>query len=433
MHTVRTSISLPEVEEAEVRDIVVSQQLPRPDFWARNLQYCCLLWEKRRILYKAAALALMSSVAIAFLLRKSYESTTSIMPPGSLGNNNLILTTLAGKTSPELAGMAASALGIKSTSELFVGLLRSRLVEEEIVDRFHLQQIYGTRYKQDACKVLERRTRISEDRKTGIITISVNDRQPQRARDITEAFIDGLNRLLSQVSTSSARRERLFIEQRLSRVKADLEDAEQQFSTFASQKAALDIKEQTRAMVDSAASLQGRLIAAESEVEGLRQIYSPNNVRMRAAQAQVNELKQELAKIGGTDAALPAAAPPDQIYPPIRKLPLLGVQWADLYRRVKIQETIYELLNQQYELARIEEAKEIPSLNVIDPANLPETKAWPPRIWIILGLTTLAMAAVIGNILATERIQSLRESDPRRQLAMAGLRKWQACKSHLFL
>jgi hypothetical protein len=91
------------------------------------------------------------------------------------------------------------------------------------------------------------------------------------------------------------------------------------------------------------------------------------------------------------------------MYPPIRKLPLLGVQWADLYRRMKIQETVYELLNQQYELARIQEAKEVATVNVIDPANIPEKKSWPPRLWIMLVLTFLSVSAAGAWIIGSAR------------------------------
>ena len=134
--------------------------------------------------------------------------------------------------------------------------------------------------------------------------------------------------------------------------------------------------------------------------------------------ARAEELKRQLQKLEGTDAALVSdAALPDQMYPPIRKLPLLGVEWADLYRRMKIQETVYELLNQQYELARIQEAKEIPTVNVIDPANLPEKKSSPARLPIIVLLTVLSLAGAVVAIVGSERIESLERDDPRRQLA----------------
>jgi G-rich domain on putative tyrosine kinase len=120
------------------------------------------------------------------------------------------------------------------------------------------------------------------------------------------------------------------------------------------------------------------------------------------------------------------------MYPPIRKLPLLGVEWADLYRRMKIQETVYELLNQQYELARIQEAKEIPTVSVIDPANLPERKSSPHRLVIIALVTILSLAGGAVWILGSKRIQSLEDADPRRQLALRAAEGWQGLRSQVF-
>jgi capsule polysaccharide export protein KpsE/RkpR len=246
----------------------------------------------------------------------------------------------------------------------------------------------------------------------------VTDKNPQRAHDIAQAYLEELNRLLAQVSTSSARRERVFIEQRLISVKSDLEDAEKQFSAFASKNTTLDIKEQTKAMVESAAMLQGELIASQSELQSLEQIYTGNNVRVRSLQARVDELKRQAQNMQGTDASLlPDAPPTDQMYPPIRRLPLLGVEWADLYRRLKIQETVFELLTQQYELARIQEAKEIPSINVVDPANLPEKKSFPPRLVLILALTLLSVVGAAVWIVASERWERLDPQDPGKMLA----------------
>jgi capsule polysaccharide export protein KpsE/RkpR len=379
-----------------------------------------LLWDGRRLLFWTAIWAVVVSTAIAFLIPRRYESTASIMPPDSLsGGSGTMMAMLAEKASPELAGMAGSVLGMKNTGALFVDLVRSRTVQDDVVDRFQLQNVYGERYKQDARKILSKRTDISEDRKSGVITLTVTDKNPQRARDLAQAYVEELNHLVSEVSTSSARRERIFIEQRIAFVKGDLEDAEKQFGAFASKNTALDIKEQSKAMVESAAVLQGQLIAAQSELKGLQQIYTTSNVRVRAAAARIEELQRELQKISGTDASLLSdAASGDELYPSIRKLPLLGAEWADLYRRMKIQATVYELLNQQYELARIQEAKEVPTVNLIDPANLPEKKSWPPRLVIIALLTSLSLAGMVMWIIGSERIQSLEHDDPRRRLAM---------------
>jgi len=311
--------------------------------------------------------------------------------------------------------LAGSILGMKHTGALFVDLFRSRSVQEKVVDRLNLQHVYRARYKQDARKKLDNRTDVTEDRKSGVITLIAEDRSPERARDIAQAYVEELNRLLAQVSTSSARRERIFIEQRLVSVKSDLEDAEKQFSAFASKNTTLDIKEQTKAMVESAAELQGELIAAESQLQSLEQIYTENNVRVRALRARIGELKRQSQNVRGTDSSLTTEnANPDEMYPPIRRLPLIGVEWADLYRRMKIQETVYELLNQQYELARIQEAREIPTVNIVDPANVPEKKSWPPRLLIIIVLTVLAPVAAAGWAFLHSVCERMNPDDTRK-------------------
>jgi capsule polysaccharide export protein KpsE/RkpR len=395
-------------------DVESAPDQAAPDVLA-NLQ---LLWEERGKLCRVAAWTFAISTVIALLIPNQYESSVSIMPPDSMNGSGSMLAALASKASPELAVMAGGLLGMRGSGALFVDLFHSRSVQDRVVDTINLQKVYRSRYKQDARKKLNRRTEVSQDRKSGVISLTVTDGSPQRTHDIAQAYVEELNRLVAQVSTSSARRERIFIEQRLTTVKSDLEDAEKQFSVFASKNSALDIKEQTKAMVESAALLQGQLIAAQSELEGLRQIYTPSNVRVRAARARIEELQRQLQKIGGTDASLVSdATQTNELYPSIRKLPLLGVQWADLYRRMKIQETVYELLNQQYELARIQEAKEIPTVNVIDPANLPEKKSWPPRLLIIVLLTVLSMAGAVVWIIGAARWEHVDPQDPGKMLA----------------
>jgi capsule polysaccharide export protein KpsE/RkpR len=390
-----------------------------------------LIWENRRLVYRVAIRALIISTIIAFLIPRKYDSNVRLMPPDSQGDTGMMMAALAGRAvgggsgagtaaapAAGLASLAGSMLGMKNSGALFVDLMHSRTVQDHIVDRFNLQSVYWERYKQDAREVLDDRTDVKEDRKSGVITLTVRDRNRQRAHDMAQAYVDELNKLLAQVSTSSARRQRIFIENRLVTVKADLEQAERDFSGYASKNTTLDIKEQAKAMVESAAMLQGQMIAAQSELEGLEQVYTPNNVRVKAARARVGELRNQLQKMTGTDASLEPDAPKsDALYPSIRELPLRGVQWADLYRRTKIQETVFELLTQQYEMARIQEAKEIPTVNVVDPPNFPEKKSFPPIWLVIAGLTTFSVVGTVAWIVGKVRWDSLDPDDPGKRLA----------------
>src|SRR4029077_18122244 len=142
-------------------------------------------------------------------------------------------------------------------------------------------------------------TSISEDRKSGIITISVTDHSPQRAAALANAYVDQLNKLVSELSTSSAHREREFLEERLKVAKQYLDDASNQLAQFSSKNNTLDIQQEGKAMLDAAGSIAGEMIAAQSQLEGLRQIYTDNNSRVRSLNARVAELRKQLEKLGG--------------------------------------------------------------------------------------------------------------------------------------
>ena len=297
-----------------------------------------------------------------------------------------------------------------------MGLLTSDTVEDRLVGKFHLQKVYGASKIEDARAQLGEHTGISEDRKSGIITIVVWDHDPNRAAAMADAYVTELDRLVAQLSTSSARRERVFLEERLKQVKADLDTAANNFSAFASKNTAIDIPAQGRAMVEAAATLQGELIASQAELSSLQQVYADTNVRVRAAQARVNELQKKLTEVGGSGTQDELASD-KSMYPSIRKLPLLGVTYADLYRQTKIQETVYELLTQQYELAKVQEAKEIPSVKVLDPATVPTKKGFPPRTMIVMVGAILGIVVAMIWIVAKFRWEAVAVNDPRKLFA----------------
>jgi capsule polysaccharide export protein KpsE/RkpR len=227
---------------------------------------------------------------------------------------------------------------------------------------------------------------------------------------------------VAELSTSAAHRERIFLEGRLKEVKQQLDLAAHDLSQFSSKTAAIDIKEQGRAMVEAAAVVQGQMIAAESELKGLEAFYTSNNVRVRSVQARIAELQRQLDKLGGSSAAMPTATNNqsdaiDSIYPSIRQLPLLGVTYFDLYRRNKILEVVYETLTQQYELSKVEEAKELPSVKVLDAAIVPERKSFPPRLLLAAMCGFLALAGAILSIFARLRWERVDSADPGKVLA----------------
>src|SRR6266478_510564 len=388
-----------------------------------------ILWAQRHMLGKAILGGFAAGALVALLIPARYQSTTRLMPPDSQANASMgMLAALTAKSGNGMGTVAGELLGIRGSGALFTGILGSRTVEDRLIARFQLHKVYGIRLEQDTRAKLAENTEISEDRKSGIITISVTDQDPKLGAAIAQAYVEELNQLVAELSTSAAHRERVFLEERLGSVKLDLDDASQKFSQFESTNKTIDIKEQARAMVQGAAAIEGELVATESELKGLEEIYTPNNVRVRSLQAKIGELRRQLDKLGGGTAAdaRQSQEVSDAAYPTIRRLPLLGVTYADLYRRMQIQEAVYETLTQQFELAKVQEAKEIPSVTVLDAASLPERKSFPPRTLIALMGGLLVCGGAAAAIVARATWEQKDSNDPGKVFAEEVLQTVQA-------
>ncbi len=422
----------PEIAPQPVVGEVLLAEMPLEDSREWQAEQLRLLWGRRKFFFRAGVVGLLFSTLVAFMIPKSYTSTTQLMPPDPQSTSGVaMMAAMAAKAGGGLAGVAGDLLGLKTSGALFIGVLRSQTSQDRLIQQFDLRKVYGKRLVIDARTNLDENTSISEDKKSGIITISVTDHDPQRAAALASAYVDQLNSLVSELSTSSAHRERVFLEERLKFAKQDLDNATNQLAQFSSKNNTLDIQQQGKALLDAAGAIAGEMIAAQSQLEGLRQIYTDNNPRVRSLNARVAELRRQLEKLGGTQANAvndtgatqehtgdPSAAKAGGglPYPTIKSLPLLGAKYADYYRRAKIQETVYELLTGQYELAKVQEAKETPSVKVLDPARIPERKSFPPRLVIMFLGTFLVCAMSVVWVLGAARWEEVDVQDPRKVL-----------------
>ena len=422
-----------------------------------------LLWGERVLVRRALGAGLLAGVLAAWLIPSEYQSTVQLMPPDNSSYGGLqMLAALAAKSSGAMGSIAGDALGVKSAGSLFIGILRSRTVADRLVERFHLQKVYRAKLEERARKRLSENTAISEDRKSGIITLTVSGHERRQARALATAYVEELNRLAAELSTSSAHRERLFLEGRLAAVKRDLDQATRELGEFSSQNATLDLKDEGRAMLEAAAALQGELIAAESERQSLEAVYTPENYRVRAVAARVSELQKQLRQLGGRENGEENAgadegrregtesnegtevkdgaegkgkdededededknhAPDknrpgsDSLYPSLRKLPLLATKYAELYRRTKIEEAVFETLTQQYEVAKVQEAKETPSVKMLDEASLPESSSFPPRMAIAVLGAGAGFFGAAAWIFARKRWRDMAADDPKKRFS----------------
>lgn len=406
--------TIPYDVESQNEEVPVSRpnaELSEVESRDRLLYVMQLLSGNWRLIRKIALWAAALTLIFALLTPNTYRSTTRLMPPEDQSGTKANLAMMAGMASKatgsggsDLGMLAGDLLGSHTSGDLFVGILHSRTAQENIVDQFDLTSAYGIPWlhlrvqRDDACKRLEMSTETSQERKSGIISISVTDNDPRRAAALADGYVDQLNRLLATVSTSAAGRERQFLERRLTEVKKDLDESVAQLSQFSSKNTTFDPVVQGKATVEAVAALEGELIAAQSQLSGLQTIYTAENMRVRSLQARVTELRKQLDALSGRTgegSSIPSLDASDSPlpFPSLRQLPLLGAKYADLFRRAKIQETVYQVLTQQYEMAKVQEAKEIPTVRVLDHPEVPLRKWGPHR-----GLLTL-MGGVAGLLL----------------------------------
>ena len=392
------------------------------------------LWEQRRFLAAVVTRAALLVAVIALLLPTTYESKTELMPPDQQSGAAGMLASLMGSgigsassssmssgsggMGAGIMNMASDMLGLKTSGALFVSILSSDAVEDDIINRFDLRKEYWVSTYAAARKKLKARTDMQEDKKSGVITLKVKDHDPARAAAIAAAYVDELNRMVASLNTSAAHRERMFLEDRLKVVKQELDQSSKAFSEFSSTHNTLDLKDQGQAMVQAAATLQGQEIAAEAELRGLEQIYTANNIHVKSVRARIAELQHQIEKLGGAETKPEPDLDQNQgLYPTVRQLPIVGVTYTDLYRRFRINETVFETLTKEYELARVEEAKEIPSVKVLVPAEHPERPSGPPRILIFVGGVLLAFIFGSAWILSNEAWQNTDPSNRRKRFA----------------
>ena len=295
----------------------------------------------------------------------------------------------------------------------FLALLHSRVIADRIIDRFGLMKLYGAKYHHEARTALAGRTVITEDRKTGVIAITVADRDPKRACEIAGAYISQLEQLNADMNNSGAHMERVFLQDRIEEVNQELREAAGRLSQFSTKYSILDLQQQPKSTVEAALKLQGELIAAQADVRGLQAIYTDNSARVRAGSARVAELRRQLDQLQGTQSP---AVPSDGSLPSIHNLPTLGVTYAELFRQTKLLEAVQLALTQQLEAAKTEEVRQLPVFRVMDPPEIPEQRVFPRRTLMVLISAFCGLLVAVAVVLGSDRWNRIETDDPLRGL-----------------
>ncbi|MGA2653730.1 MAG: GNVR domain-containing protein [Terracidiphilus sp.] len=307
-----------------------------------------------------------------------YTATATMLAPQQQTSLASALLSQAGG-SGLLGSAAAAGLGVKPSGDLYVTLLKSRFVEDDILVKFNLQSVYRSKRFSDARRKLESRSSISTS-KDGVLTISVEDRNPGRAAQIANEYGDRLQLLTSQLAITEAARRRLVFEQQIDKTKTDLAQAEFALNEMQKKSGLLQPDTQARAEINALASLRAQIAASEVEAGVLRSYETSENPDVAHVDEQIAGMRAQLEQFerkqnaGGGDIQVPTAAVPD-----------IELEYVRRYREAKLQEALYELLMKQYEAARVDEAREGPLVQVVDRAVAPDKKTFPKLGFISLG------------------------------------------------
>jgi tyrosine-protein kinase Etk/Wzc len=367
------------------------------------------LGEGKRTIAWATGLAIMGAFAVALLKAPVFTARTTLLPPTSQQQSGSAAALAA------LGSLGGLAGGIvpKTPDELYVHLLKSDSVQRPLVTRFDLHKRYDVESYEVMRKKMQQYVRVSADKKSGVITLEVDDEDPKFAAEVANAYAAELTKLLSRLAVSEAQQRRVFFDQQLKDTKENLVKAEQALRTVQEKSGMVVLDQQAEAIIKAVAELKTRIVEREVQLKVLRTSTTAQNPDVQRLSSELSALRSELARM---ESAVPAgkasASAPGGIDIPIGKLPAAAIDYVRAVREVKFQETLLAGMLRQYEAAKLDEAKEGPVLQQVDVAQPPDRKSKPSRALIVLSATLAALILSSAFVIVRRYRALVREQDP---------------------
>ena len=325
------------------------------------------------------------ALIIACVIPKTYTADVKILPPQQ--NQSIAATAMLSQLGP-LASLASQSLGLKSASDTYVAMLHSDTVANGLIDRFNLMSVYKSKLRVDARRSLGSKSQIAAG-KDGLITISVDDHDPQRAADLANGYVEELEKLTKTLAVTEAGKRRIFFEREVKVASDDLANAELALKQTQEKTGLIMLDSQSKAMIESVSALRARYAAQEVTVQSMRAFATPENPDLVRAEKELAALGDQLARLeGGKGKRMFTDVP-------IENVPTAGLEYVRKLREVKYREALFELLAKQYEAAKIDEARDALIVQVLDKAAPPEKKSAPHRSVIVLVATILAFLVAV--------------------------------------
>lgn len=345
---------------------------------------------------------------IALFLPKWYTSSATLFPPEKdTGGLGLASSLLSGGLSSLISGSGMSLPAFATLSDVYASILKSRVVAEDVIDEYNLQEVYGIKSREKTLEALAAHFNVTVE-PDGMIRIYCEDKDPERAAAMVGTFVEALNRINAESRSSKASETRKFVEERLDQTKIDLVAAEEDFKKFQEQNHTVSLPDQVSAMITSMAQLKSEQVVAEVELGVLKRTFLPSHTQVKQQEAKIEEIKKQISLL---EKGSPGISAGDPLSIPFSEAPGLGLQLVRLTRNLKIQETIFELLTEQYEQAKIQENRDTPTVQLLDPPAVPEHKSSPKRAIMALMAGILSLLLTVVAVFIKEFIDRNKEAD----------------------
>jgi tyrosine-protein kinase Etk/Wzc len=384
----------------------------QPETEISLLDILVLLLSRKRFIARFVSGAAVLATIVAFLLPVRYEAKIVLLPPAqnsSIGSS--LLGQLGGLGSlGSLASLAGGGLSLKNPADMYVSLLTSRTVEDAMIQRFGLMKEYRQKRMSDTRKELERRTTAVAGIKDGLIRLTIEDGDRQKAADLANGYVEEFRKLSASLAITEAARRRLFFEQQVQQAKDKLTEAEVAMSKTQQSTGLLQIDSQARALIESAAVLRGQVVAKQVQIEGMRAFATDDNPNLVLAKQELAALQAQLDRVAGSQKDTGS-----DINLSKGRVTQAGMEYLRRFRDLKYQETVFELLAKEFEIAKLDEAREGSIIQVVDAAVPPDNKSSPHRTLIVLGATILAFFVAVFWIWLRNSLATAFELPENRQ------------------
>ncbi|WP_334269291.1 GumC family protein [Edaphobacter sp. HDX4] len=376
---------------------------PREEEEISLMELLIVIVQGRRFILKATLAAILLGVVISLILPVHYLATTAILPPQGGSSVGAALMSQLGNLG-SVASLAGGSLGLKNPNDLQVAILKSRTIEDAMVDRFNLISLYKVKYRAEARKKLESDVDIDNGAKDGLIRISVTDSDPHRAAEIANAYVDEYKKRTASLAVTEASQRRMFFEQQLAQAKDNLAKAEEDLKKTEQKTGVISLDAQARAAIQLVADLRAQIAAKEAQIAALRSYATAENPGIQIAEQELAGLRAQEQKMAASSGNATKA------FVPQGSMQEAGIEYVRKLRDVKYYETIFDLLARQYEVAKVDEARQGAIVQVVDPAVVPERKSFPKRSLIVLGFAILGLIGSTFWVMIKEKLRHLSSS-----------------------